>query len=32
MPRLTKRFVDALAKPPEGKDLYVWDSEVRGFG
>ena len=32
MPRLTKRLVDALARPPEGKDLYVWDSEVRGFG
>jgi integrase len=32
MPKLTKRVVDALARPPEGKDLYVWDSEVRGFG
>jgi integrase len=32
MPKLTKRVVDALARPPEGKDLYVWDSAVRGFG
>ena len=32
MPKLTKRLVDALARPPEGKDLYVWDSAVRGFG
>src|SRR5262249_5676677 len=32
MPKLTKRVVDALARPPEGKDLYVWDNTVRGFG
>jgi integrase len=32
MPKLSKRFVGALKAPPEGKDLYVWDSEVRGFG
>ena len=32
MPKLTKRFVDSLARPPAGRDLYVWDSEVRGFG
>src|SRR5215468_5734625 len=32
MPKLTKRVVDALASPPEGKDLYVWDNTVRGFG
>ena len=28
MPKLTKRFVDSLARPPAGRDLYVWDSEV----
>jgi integrase len=32
MPKLTKRVVDALARPLEGKDLYVWDNTVRGFG
>ena len=32
MPKLSKRFLDGLRAPPEGKDLYVWDSEVRGFG
>src|SRR5215471_14017377 len=32
MPKLTKRFVDAQKRPPEGKELYLWDSEVRGFG
>jgi integrase len=32
MPKLTKRFVDAQKRPAEGKELYLWDSEVRGFG
>jgi integrase len=32
MPKLTKRFVDAQKRPPEGRELYLWDSEVRGFG
>jgi integrase len=32
MPKLTKRFVDSLGRPPVGRELYVWDSEVRGFG
>lgn len=31
MSRLTKRAVDALAKPAEGQD-FLWDGEIRGFG
>jgi len=31
MPKLTKRFLDTL-KPQAGRDLFVWDSELRGFG
>ena len=31
MGKITKRVVDAL-KPVSGKDLFVWDSELRGFG
>ena len=31
MSRLTKRTVDALAKPAEGQD-FLWDGEIRGFG
>lgn len=31
MPRLTKRLVDALELDP-GRDRFVWDSDVRGFG
>lgn len=31
MSRLTKRTVDALAKPTEGQD-FLWDGEIRGFG
>jgi len=31
MPRLTKRLVDAL-EPDPGRDRFVWDSDVRGFG
>jgi integrase len=32
MPKLTKRFVDALRPDPAGRDLFFWDSELRGFG
>jgi len=32
VPKLTKRLVDAQKRPPEGKELFLWDSEVRGFG
>lgn len=31
MPKLTKRFLDALRPQPD-KDLVAWDDEVRGFG
>jgi integrase len=31
MPKITKRVVDAL-KPGDGKDVFTWDSELRGFG
>jgi Arm DNA-binding domain len=30
MPKLTKRCVDALRSAP-GRDLFIWDSELRGF-
>ena len=29
--RLTKRFVESI-QPVEGKELLLWDSEVKGFG
>src|SRR5262249_36436039 len=31
MPKLTKRIVDA-AKPSTGRELFLWDDELRGFG
>jgi site-specific recombinase XerC len=31
MPKITKRVVDGL-KPADGKDIFTWDSELRGFG
>ncbi len=31
MPKLTKRFIDALRPDPNGADLFAWDSELRGF-
>jgi integrase len=31
MAKLTKRFLDTL-KPHADRDLFVWDSELRGFG
>ena len=31
MPKLTKRIVDALQHSKK-RDVFVWDSEVRGFG
>jgi site-specific recombinase XerD len=32
MPKITKRTVDALTPDPAGKDVFEWDSELRGFG
>ena len=31
MPKLTKRTIDALACEAK-RDVFLWDSEVRGFG
>jgi Arm DNA-binding domain len=31
MPKLTKRFIDSIRPVPNGADLFVWDSELRGF-
>jgi integrase len=31
MAKITKRVVDAL-KPAEGRDVFTWDSELKGFG
>ena len=33
LPKLTKRVVDAIRPDPEGhRDVFIWDSELRGFG
>lgn len=32
MPRLTKRFVDALQADPMGKEVTHWDDVLKGFG
>ncbi|MCR6631409.1 MAG: site-specific integrase [Magnetospirillum sp.] len=32
MSKITKRLVDGLKPDPAGKDLFVWDSELTGFG
>lgn len=32
MPKITKRLVDGLIPNPDGSELQVWDSELRGFG
>src|SRR5690242_12718376 len=31
MPKITKRTVDAAA-PQTGRDVFLWDSELKGFG
>ncbi|MBW8727719.1 MAG: DUF4102 domain-containing protein, partial [Inquilinus limosus] len=31
MPKLTKRIVDALQHDPR-RDVFLWDTELRGFG
>ncbi len=32
MPKITKRSVDALQPDPAGRELTLWDSELKGFG
>ena len=32
MPKITKRTVDALRPLATARDLFVWDSEMKGFG
>lgn len=32
MPKLTKKVVDTAAPDPTGRDRFVWDAEVKGFG
>lgn len=32
MPKLTKRVVDATTPDANGKDSFLWDSDVKGFG
>ena len=31
MPKITKRTVDAM-RPETGRDVFTWDTELRGFG
>jgi integrase len=30
--KITKRTIDALRRPKPGQRLYVWDTELKGFG
>lgn len=32
MPKITKRMVDAAASDQKGRRLFVWDSQIMGFG
>src|SRR5438552_8461927 len=32
MPKLTKRTVDAVRPDPAGREVFVWDDALRGFG
>jgi integrase len=32
MPKLTKRAVDAIRADPSGREIFVWDNGLRGFG
>lgn len=32
MPKLTKRTVDAIRPDPAGREIFVWDDGLRGFG
>ncbi len=32
MPKLTKRALDAIRPDPAGREIFVWDDALRGFG
>jgi integrase len=32
MPKLTKRVVDSIDPDPNGREVFVWDEALRGFG
>lgn len=32
MTKITKKIVDALMPSNDGKDIIIWDSEIKGFG
>ncbi len=32
MPKITKRFVDTLTPDPKGKEVFIWDDAMTGFG
>jgi integrase len=32
MPKLTKRVVDVIRPDPAGRDVFVWDDLIKGFG
>src|SRR2546421_12839038 len=32
MPRITKRIVDSTLPDPGGREAFIWDSDVKGFG
>lgn len=32
MSKITKRLVDSTGPAPDGKRLYIWDEEIKGFG
>lgn len=32
MPKLTKRIIDTATASPDGREVFLWDAEVKGFG
>lgn len=32
MAKLTKRALEAMKPPEKGRQAFLWDSELRGFG
>lgn len=32
MPKITKRVVDAMRPSPDGREIFIWDAELKGFG